>query len=403
MKPVTTFDNFPSFANGGTRQAPGDAKYSLGFVAPDTLPAEWGNYFFHGATKGISDLNSAVRSIWLELESVLTSYGITPSAESTDQILTALSKIYPKITTCDTGASTATKDLAISGNVLKPGDLYVITMTYGNTAANPTLRINSVAATEAPICDADGNALGSGAWKAGDIIKVLYTGTKYLMSTHAVVNALENGNMNPVTSNAVYNAIQSQFDMIWPVGSVYTQYPAQKSPNELWGDLSTWEVLDYGGAFFRANGGNADNFEKSLNISSVSGATIVFSSNHGLAEGSILYDPELNESRYVLSVTNATTVVVNAYFTNPNLTNVLITQNQSLPNITGTFYAKTRAITTEGAFSIETNYNSPDYHYNEYDQEAKYKLDASKSNPIYGSSDNVTPTNYTYKIWKRTA
>lgn len=93
MKPVQTFDNFPSFANAGSRQAPGDAKYSLGFVAADTLPAEWVNYFFHGATKGVSDLNSATYSIWNEMNSVLAANNITPDASDSDQLLEALQKM----------------------------------------------------------------------------------------------------------------------------------------------------------------------------------------------------------------------------------------------------------------------------------------------------------------------
>ena len=54
------------------------------------------------------------------------------------------------------------------------------------------------------------------------------------------------------------------FNLIHPVGETYTQYPQQASPNELWGSFSTWEVVDYSGAFFRAQGGNANDFiEKS--------------------------------------------------------------------------------------------------------------------------------------------
>lgn len=93
MKPITPFDNFPSFANGGSRSAPGDAKYALGFVAADTFPAEWANYFFHGATKGVSDLNSAVYSMWNEMGSVLSNYNITPDATDNDQLLEALTKL----------------------------------------------------------------------------------------------------------------------------------------------------------------------------------------------------------------------------------------------------------------------------------------------------------------------
>lgn len=95
MKPVVAFDNFPSFGNAGARTAPGEAKYAAGFVPADTFPAEWANYFFHGATKGISDLNSATRSIWLELENVLLAKNIQPSSDAscTSQLLEALNKI----------------------------------------------------------------------------------------------------------------------------------------------------------------------------------------------------------------------------------------------------------------------------------------------------------------------
>lgn len=93
MKPIAPFDNYPSFANGGSRTAPGDAKYALGFVPADTFPAEWANYFFHGATKGVSDLNSAVYSLWNEMGSVLSHFNITPDASDNDQLLEALNDL----------------------------------------------------------------------------------------------------------------------------------------------------------------------------------------------------------------------------------------------------------------------------------------------------------------------
>ena len=48
-------------------------------------------------------------------------------------------------------------------------------------------------------------------------------------------------------------------DMVWPIGVIYTQYPQQKSPQELFPN-TTWEEVNYGGAFFRASGGNAKAF-----------------------------------------------------------------------------------------------------------------------------------------------
>lgn len=62
------------------------------------------------------------------------------------------------------------------------------------------------------------------------------------------------------TKKLVSASVSIQFDIVWPVGVTYTQYPGQKSPNELWGQYSTWEELNYGGAFFRSAGGNASAF-----------------------------------------------------------------------------------------------------------------------------------------------
>ena len=61
-----------------------------------------------------------------------------------------------------------------------------------------------------------------------------------------------------VATKQVYD--YTVFDINYPIGVTYTQYPQQKSPNELWGDISTWEELDYSGAFFRSSGGNANGF-----------------------------------------------------------------------------------------------------------------------------------------------
>ena len=45
----------------------------------------------------------------------------------------------------------------------------------------------------------------------------------------------------------------------FPVGSVYTQYPQCDAPADLWFG-TTWTELNFSGAFFRANGGNADSY-----------------------------------------------------------------------------------------------------------------------------------------------
>jgi len=45
------------------------------------------------------------------------------------------------------------------------------------------------------------------------------------------------------------------FDLVWPVGVTYTQYPGMKSPKQLWteemGIHATWVMVNYKGYFFR--------------------------------------------------------------------------------------------------------------------------------------------------------
>lgn len=91
MNNVTTFDNFPPFATNGSRNMNTEsAKYQVGFLEGETFPAEWANYLFHGATKGVSDLNTAVQSIWKENINVIQGSGQTPSPSDNTQLKTAI-------------------------------------------------------------------------------------------------------------------------------------------------------------------------------------------------------------------------------------------------------------------------------------------------------------------------
>lgn len=93
----SAYDNYPSFANNGTKTPPGgsteSAKYALGMVPADTFPAEWANYLFHGATAGITRLNSDTGSIKKEINSVLSNFNITPDATVNTQLMEALNKL----------------------------------------------------------------------------------------------------------------------------------------------------------------------------------------------------------------------------------------------------------------------------------------------------------------------
>jgi hypothetical protein len=205
----TAYAEFPSFADSGTRVKPSpDSRYAQGFVPGDTFPAEWENYFMHGATAGITRLNADTLSIKEELNNILSEYGITPNASAINQLYTVLRRIAPQICTCDTAAGTETKSVAITGDgtTLKAGNIYSITMTHENTYGNgsstyPKLSINN--GTAYPMCDARGAYLKSGAWAAGDVVTVLFTGSKFLKNTVNIAETVENGNTLPVSSNAV--------------------------------------------------------------------------------------------------------------------------------------------------------------------------------------------------------
>lgn len=396
MIPEQTLLNFPLFGDNATKVEPDNNKKSNGWQQADVVPAEWMNWEWYHASKGVSDLNKGVSSMEKEINNVLSSFGITAAEATNNQLLTAVLKLLPKFAECTTAAATEQKAITVTGDVLKAGNVYVIDMTNSNTYGDglstyPKLVING--GTAYPLCDQDGHYLASGAWAAGDTVKVLFTGDKFLMATRAVTDAVTNGDKSPVTSSAVYQLVSNQFNILHPIGECYTQYPGQKSPNELWGDFSTWEELNYGGAFFRTEGGAAEDFEKTLTISSISGTSITFSAAHNLQVGSILYDKTNNEARQVTSVTSTTVVVINSAFTSTNLTNVLIGQYDQFQGHTHGDYKKSAPV-----FSWAVGGGDVGYIISGMDQ---LKSDGTNGTPRAGNE--TRPTNMTYKIWKRTA
>jgi len=205
MIPQQTFESFPVFSDTGTKIKPDDAKYSAGFQQADVLPAEWMNWEWNKASKGVTDLNRGLDSVEKEIIAVLTEYGISPAEATEDQLKQALIKMRPQIVTCSTAASTAAKTISITGGVLKAGNIYAITMSNENTAADPTLSLNG--GTAYPMYDTKGGKLKNGSWQAGTELIVIFTGTKYI--TLQIDDVIENGNMNAVTSNAVSCIIAS--------------------------------------------------------------------------------------------------------------------------------------------------------------------------------------------------
>lgn len=69
-----------------------------------------------------------------------------------------------------------------------------------------------------------------------------------------------NGQWEDISS---FITIQAAFNAAHPVGSTYVQFPQQDAPAIVFsknGVQSTWQIISYSGAFFRAEGGNAAAF-----------------------------------------------------------------------------------------------------------------------------------------------
>ena len=78
------------------------------------------------------------------------------------------------------------------------------------------------------------------------------------MNSNIIKNQSDINELSNKLSSIEQTNFKAIFDLVRPIGDTYVQYPQQASPNELWGAFSTWQVINYDGAFFRAEGGNAD-------------------------------------------------------------------------------------------------------------------------------------------------
>ena len=156
----------------------------------------------------------------------------------------------------------------------------------------------------------------------------------------------------------------------FPVGSVYTQYPQCDAPADLWFG-TTWTELNFSGAFFRANGGNADSYIDETGTLAPQGDMVKSHThdwsnthNHGIT------DP--GHKHFITgSKTTALSNWLDNYFTAGSSTNVGAQGANSVGNTTGITINNT---TISGTTSSNNTSNIEN-----------------------------RPVNYTIKIWKRTA
>jgi hypothetical protein len=142
----------------------------------------------------------------------------------------------------------------------------------------------------------------------------------------------------------------------FPVDSIYTQYPNCKEPKELWKETN-WEIIDFNGAFFRAVGGNSNEFGKIQ--------------NEGL--------PNITGNKLLAWTDSSGGGIIMGGNTNNNSSALYSYQDS---NYYSFYYGNPIS-------------SKSDYHHN------ILGFNANRTNKIYGNSNHVTPLNYSIKIWKR--
>lgn len=85
--------------------------------------------------------------------------------------------------TCATAAATAAKVVSCTGFTLVTGARIAVKFSYANTAASPTLNVNSTGAKAIALYGTA--AAGSGAWSAGEVVEFVYDGTRFVIANGA--------------------------------------------------------------------------------------------------------------------------------------------------------------------------------------------------------------------------
>ena len=94
---------------------------------------------------------------------------------------------------------------------LPPAGCYHVVYTgTGNAYILYTYPVITAGGVTAPLCKSDGSFTGGTLWSAGAIVVVLYTGGKFIISV-STVDAVQDGNLKAVTSNAVFDRLNVAF------------------------------------------------------------------------------------------------------------------------------------------------------------------------------------------------
>lgn len=194
MIPQQTFETFPVFSDTGTKVKPDDAKYSAGFQVNDVLPAEWMNWEWNKASKGVTDLNRGLDSVEKEINSVLASFGISPAEATNNQLLTALRLSSTFLTASST---TVAGPLLVTGGTIRV--LFTAAIAGSDTATGLSISYNGTsipvkvykdgilsAFTAAKISWEDASAVYR-YLDAGTTLELLYDSTAFIIVNDPIV------------------------------------------------------------------------------------------------------------------------------------------------------------------------------------------------------------------------
>lgn len=153
-------------------------------------------------------------------------------------------------TTCTTAANTAAKTAALTNFVLTTGSAVKVKFTNTNTAANPTLNVNSTGAkpimlygvTPAGITPPE-------SWNDGAVVEFVYDGTNWIISDAVSKNAIEipvNADLNDYTTVGEYfcaSAANVQTLSNCPVAASFNMRVSRRSANYIVQQIETGAAL----------------------------------------------------------------------------------------------------------------------------------------------------------------
>lgn len=187
---------------------------------------------------------------------------------------------------------------------------------------------------------------------------------------------------------------QDIFDAVHPIGETYTQYPQQDPPATVYnknGITSEWEPISYDGAFFRAEGTNANPFTEKGTALNVQG-DMVKSHTHGMEH--YHYTNITHEHNYHNNMMHVN-MTMNMYTGAGDASHLL-----SVPGVYGSIYEVYNMGDLYGYSEVVVDkYEGSKYSGGSISNEQSTPRTLTDSNN--SSAFENRPKNYTIRIWRR--